>query len=289
MKGDPTKPAAWANLLIRLWGPRFPVEVNTIALEFSKRFSDPIKGIQPAKVDRFEGALCPLPQSGMWAILYNPNISSIGRINFTLGHEFGHYLVHRHLSAKGFECGEARVLGYDQDAARRKMEQEADTFASYLLMPLDDYRAQIGKQNISLDLLKHCADRYGVSLTAAAIKWLDFTSECAALVVAENGFVLWCWRSKAAKRRGMFFPRGMELPASSWAANPSMTGDASGVPFGTGIWNLASEGREMAIFADRYEMTISLLVFEPAALAWSNDDDDETEEDVVDRIARHSR
>lgn len=286
---EPTRPCAWANLLSKAWGPRFPVEVDTIAMEYSTRFPDPIKKIAKADADGFEGALYPLSKSGKWAILYNPNIRSKGRINFTLAHEFGHYLVHRALNPAGFECGEARILGYDSDEARRVIEQEADTFASYLLMPMDDYRAQIGRAEMSLDLLAHCADRYGVSMTAAALKWLDFTDECAVLVTAINGFVLWCWRSKAAKRRRIFVRKGMELPAESWAANPSLVASSAGVPLAPNVWPVAAEAREMSIFADRYEMTISLLVFgETDWRARGCDIDEEPEEDTYERILRKS-
>ncbi len=95
----------------------------------------------------FEGALGPLPKLGGWAILYNPAIRSLGRINYTLGHEFGHYLCHRHLKPTGFQCGESDVLG-----ATLQQEREADRFASYLLMPLDDFRAQIGNEKMTLEV-----------------------------------------------------------------------------------------------------------------------------------------
>ena len=165
MRSDPTTPSAWANTLVTMWGPRFPVDVRQIALEYSKRFSDPILDIIEAPVPCFEGALAPLKKRGGWAILYNPGIRSAGRINYTLGHEWGHYLCHRQQSPAGFECGESDVLG-----GSRQQEREADKFASYLLMPLTDFRAQVGAQRMTLDLLKHCADRYDVSLTAAALK-----------------------------------------------------------------------------------------------------------------------
>ncbi|WOF41720.1 ImmA/IrrE family metallo-endopeptidase [Sphingopyxis indica] len=261
MTKDPARPGAWANLLSQAWGSRFPVDVKAIALEYSTRFPDPIKTIAKADVATFEGALCPLPKSGKWAILYNPGISSPGRINFTLAHEFGHYLCHRSLRPLGFECGEESIYGVGNDDDERRIEQEADTFASYLLMPIDDYRDQVGRGTMCLDLLAHAANRYAVSSTAAAIKWLDFTSEPAALVVATNGFILWCWRSKAAKRRGIYFERGTPLPAKSWAANPTRVAGANGIELPRNVWSPRSEAREMAIFADRYEMTISLVVF----------------------------
>lgn len=276
---EPKTPRAWANMLVTAWGPRFPVDVRQIAFEYSKRFSDPVLKIVEADIATFEGALYPLRKKGGWAILYNPGISSPGRINYTLGHEWGHYLCHRANTPGGFECGVTDVLGGTLD-----LEREADLFSSYLLMPLDDFRAQVGNQRMTLDLLRHCADRYGVSLTAAALKWLESTSRCAAVVVATNGFVSWFRRSAAAERARLFFSPGMELPATSAAAIGESYATGDGIDLPPGVW-ANRPTREVAIFADKYEMTISLLVFEDLGampLDW-------IEEDVEDSFERFTR
>jgi hypothetical protein len=279
MKTEPKTPRAWANMLVSVWGPRFPVDVRQIAFEYSKRFNDPVLKIVEADVSTFEGALYPLRKKGGWAILYNPSISSPGRINYTLGHEWGHYLCHRTNAPGGFECGTTDVLGGNRD-----IEREADLFSSYLLMPLDDFRAQVGSQRISLDLLRHCADRYGVSLTAAALKWIESTRRCAAVVVATNGFVSWFRRSAAAERAGLFFPPGMELPQASAATMGPLMAASEGIDLPPGVW-ANRPVREVAIFADKYEMTISLLVFEDLGampLDWF-------EEEVEDTFERFTR
>lgn len=281
MTTEPKTPTAWANLLVTAWGPRFPVDVRQIAFEYSKRFNDPVLKIVEANVSAFEGALFPLRKKGGWAILYNPTISSPGRINYTLGHEWGHYLCHRMKAPGGFECGASDVLGGTRD-----QEREADRFASYLLMPLDDFRAQVSKQSMNLDLLRHCADRYGVSLTAAALKWLESTSSCAAVVVATNGYVLWFRRSAAAERARLFFPPGMELPAGSLAARGDTLIAAEGESLPAGVWGNRPT-REVVIFADQYEMTISLLVFEELG-AMPADWMEEDTEDAFDRLTRSS-
>jgi hypothetical protein len=279
MKTDPSTPCAWANVLVSMWGPRFPVDVRQIALEYSKRFADPVHDIAGAEMPGFEGALGPLRKRGGWAILYNPSVRSPGRINYTLGHELGHYLCHRQQQPAGFQCGDSDVLG-----ATRLQEREADLFASFLLMPLDDFRHQVGKQKITLDLLRHCSDRYGVSFTAAALKWLESTRLCAAVVVATNGFVLWCRSSAAAKRARIYLPSGMELPAGSIAAGSDTFQPADGSNLPPGIW-CRRPTREVAIFADHYEMTISLLVFEELGELPDGWDDEETE-DAFDRFTR---
>lgn len=283
MTTEPTTPRAWANFLAKAWGRHFPVDVRLIASDYSRRFVDPIQQIVVADVPSFEGALFPLKKKGGWAILYNPYIPSAGRINYTLGHEFGHYLCHRHIEPAGFQCGQSDILG-----GTKEQEREADLFASYLLMPLDDYREQVGKEAMTLDLLRHCADRYDVSFTAAALKWLECTPLPAAVVVAVNGFVLWCRRSGAGKRARLWFPSGMELPAKSAAASGVFASAPGGVELPAGVWSANRAVRETAIFADKYEMTISLLVFDELdyiPLDWLEEED----EDTFDRFTRTTR
>lgn len=283
MTTEPTTPRAWANFLAKAWGRHFPVDVRLIASDYSRRFVDPIQQIAVADVPSFEGALFPLKKKGGWAILYNSHIPSAGRMNYTLGHEFGHYLCHRHIEPAGFQCGQSDILG-----GTKEQEREADLFASYLLMPLDDYREQVGREAMTLDLLRHCADRYGVSFTAAALKWLECTPLPAAVVVAVNGFVLWCRRSGAGKRARLWFPSGMEVPPKSVAASGVFASAPGGVELPAGVWSANRAVRETAIFADKYEMTISLLVFDELdyiPLDWL----EEETEDTLDRFTRTTR
>ncbi|MEQ8692638.1 MAG: ImmA/IrrE family metallo-endopeptidase, partial [Pseudomonadales bacterium] len=81
----------------------FPVDVREIAREIShqKYPEDPITMIKGDNLPGFEGALAKAPQDKKgWGIIYNNTLNS-GRMNFTLGHEFGHYLMHR----RDYPCG----------------------------------------------------------------------------------------------------------------------------------------------------------------------------------------
>jgi hypothetical protein len=56
-------------------------------------------------------------------------------------------------------------------------------------MPLDDFRRQIAEgDRVDLDMISHCADRYRVSLIAAVLRWLQYTSRRAVLVVSRDGY-----------------------------------------------------------------------------------------------------
>ena len=100
-------------------------------------------------------------------------------------------------------------------AVKLGRKQALGTFACHLLMPFDDYRAQLGDAEISGVLLTHITDRYGVSLTAAVRRWIEFTDKRAAIVVARDGFALWGGASKAAYRSGIFINSGLEIPEKS--------------------------------------------------------------------------
>ena len=183
------------------------VQVATIAQDYSHQLfpSDPITLIEGDALSSFDGALFPAPAGTKgWGIIYNNAIISKGRINFTLAHEFGHYLIHRLAHPEGMRCAQQDVVRWD--STYRQLEHEANTFATYLLMPLDDYRCQIDSRSaVDLDAIAHCADRYEVSLIAATLRWLEYTERRAVLVVSRDGFILWARSSRVALRTGAFF------------------------------------------------------------------------------------
>jgi Zn-dependent peptidase ImmA (M78 family) len=73
--------------------------------------------------------------------LYNTDISSFGRLNFTLAHEFGHYLLHRLDYPDSITCSQQDMVRWDSESGQ--IEKQANEFAAGLLMPLDDFRRQI--------------------------------------------------------------------------------------------------------------------------------------------------
>jgi len=206
---DAKKPMAEANRISSmlntvLGADRFPVKVDELALEYSRQcFSDsPIDKVQGEAMDGFDGLLKANKSRSKWLVLYNSATPSEGRKRFTIAHEFGHYILHRH-QQDIFECGDGDIETGDNN--ERDIEAEADLFASTLLMPLDDFRRQVDGQPISFDLLGHCADRYGVSLTAAALRWTEIAPKRAVLVASRDDHMLWAKSNKAALRSGAYF------------------------------------------------------------------------------------
>lgn len=288
----PTRPLPWASRLNdvldtfhRIHGvDRFPVNVETLIEEVPQTFQtgEPISIQGEAMDPEFEGALFNLnadrPGKGDWAIVYNTAIPSDGRIRFTLAHELGHYLVHRHLHGQ-FNCSEADTLHWD--SPERQMENQANEFAAHLLMPRPDYEAQLRSATIDLDVLGGCADRYGVSLTAATLKWLEFTPKRAVLVMSYKGVVQWARGSQSGKWLSIALNKKQNgqrrrLPdRCATVLHTESNVDRQGTKIGARIWfpNEPKDMvlREMRIVSDQYRQTMTLLVLPAEVKPWERD------------------
>lgn len=281
----PKAPIAEANRLSKLLNigfgtERFPVNVEQLAKDYAAQFGydDPIANVIGADLPGFEGALYSTKKGDSleWALLYNSAIDVSGRIRFTMAHELGHYILHRR-DRGSFECSEEDMLRWESE--ERQIEAEADVFASYLLMPIDDYRKQIGSDVVDLEVLDSCARRYGVSLTAAILKWLEFTTQRAVLVMSRDGYILWARSSQPAWKSGVFFRtrnNPVPIPSGSLAASDNhIASERQGIEVAARTWFPQEPGdmsvREMKIVSDRYEQTMSLLILPQAEPRWARD------------------
>lgn len=272
-------------------GERFPVDIPMIAKEYSstKWPNDPVISVKGSNLPKFDGALFKAPAGKKgWGIIYNDAMGSLGRINFTLAHEFGHYLLHRLAYPDGFYCSQEQVAW---DSEYGQIEHQANVFAANFLMPLDDFRRQIPERaKVDLDMISHCADRYRVSLIAAVLRWLHYTRKRAILVVSRDGYILWARSSTPALKTGAYFRTSagpIEIPAASLAARQDLlVAGRTGVEHGAGVW-LREPACEMTIFSEQYDFVISLLLLEDA---WPFAvDEAEPEVDTYDKLAPPAR
>ncbi len=266
----PLSPERWAfditHVLNAVLGAdRFPIDIKSVAQEYSRQKypDDPIVSVRGDNLPNFDGALfrAAAGRKG-WGIIYNNAISSTGRINFTLAHEFGHYLLHRQAYPDGIRCGAQDVVRWDSEYAQ--VEQQANAFAANFLMPLDDFRRQIpSNTKVDLDMIGHCADRYHVSLIAAVLRWLSYTEKRAVLVVSRDGFILWARSSDAALKTRAYFKTSLgpiQIPATSLAAQQNQFIDGRATSdHREGVW-FREPVREMTVFAEQYDFAISLLL-----------------------------
>lgn len=297
---DAKKPMVEANRISKMLNTvlgteRFPVKVDELALEYSGQcFADsPIDKVQGEDLEGFDGLLKANKAKSKWLILYNSASPSEGRKRFTIAHEFGHYILHRHQQDL-FECGDDDIETGDNNG--RDIETEADLFASTLLMPLDDFRKQVDGQPVSFDLLGHCADRYGVSLTAAALRWTEIAPKRAVLVASRDDHMLWAKSNQAALRSGAYYAtrrNTIELPRQALAhsyndsdAGDQQTGRAQDW-FPREPANMSIT--EMTRVAGQYDYTLTLLLLPESEWQGARHDEAEMEEDTFDRFIRNGQ
>ena len=297
---EPLRPMAQANrisnlLRIVLGDHRFPVKADQVALEYSRQCfpTSPVDKVDGQDLDGFEGMLAVNKARSKWLILYNSAVISQGRQRFTIAHELGHYLLHRHQQDQ-FQCGHDDIETGERN--KKDIETEADQFASTLLMPLDDFGKQIHGHPVSFDLLGHCADRYGVSLTAAALRWIEIADKRAILVASRDDHMLWAKSNEAAFKSGAFFAtrkRTIELPrdALAYSENGSTTTQSQMLQAKAWFPREPShvELTEMTKVAGNYDYTLTLLLMPDAEWRQPQHDDEEPEEDTFDRFINNGQ
>jgi hypothetical protein len=298
---EPLQPVAQANRISAMLNQvltsteRFPVRVDEVALEYSHQCfpASPVGKVDGQDLDGFEGMLKANKAGSKWLILYNSAVSSEGRKRFTIAHEFGHYLLHRHQHNE-FQCGDNDIESGDGNG--KDIEGDADKFASTLLMPLDDFRRQVDGQPVTFDLLGHCADRYGVSLTAAALRWTEIAEHRALLLASRDDHMLWAKSNEAAFKSGAVFAtrkRTIALPGAARAHSANCTGAGQAQSIKASVWFPREPAyvplTEMTMVAANYDYTLTLLLMPDAEWRAPQHDEEEPLEDTLDRFERNGQ
>jgi Zn-dependent peptidase ImmA (M78 family) len=127
---------------------------------------------------------------GREVILINSEMRSERRQRFTLAHELGHCLL-RHPNA----CRPQQVHGHSKEPE----ERAANQFAASLLMPPRLFREDIKKVHPRMEELSALADSFGVSRTAATLRYVQYTNDnCAVVGVTTET----CWLYKSSSIQG---------------------------------------------------------------------------------------
>jgi hypothetical protein len=281
----------WANhlsLLLNAANPadRYGFDVGHLAMEVSRTFfpQDPITKVIEDDLDGFGGALLPSESGKRWGILYDRNASPQRR-RFTIGHEFGHYLLHRKKFPDGIRCNEAAVDG----RVSVVVEREANAFSAAVLMPLDDFRKRITPTDVpNFDDLGACADRYDVSLTAVILRWLRYTQRRSIMILSTEGYANWAWSSDAAFKSGRYIKTSIsppyEMPAGSGVARGVSAEELRcGIDHPAGVW-FDEPVREMSFHSRSQNCRFTLLHLKNADRgAWHAE---QRTEDTYDRFMR---
>ena len=133
-----------------------------------------------------------------FGIMYATHIKNIGFQNFSIAHELGHYYLDGHIEnilTDGIHTSDEKLLSTDI------YEQEANYFASVLLMPSNLIQNDINQNNLSWQLIKHIAyDKCKTSLEATARRVVALSKEPCALFIQHDNKIwtpvksqAWSW------------------------------------------------------------------------------------------------
>ncbi len=149
--------------------------------------------------DAFDGML--EHEEGMFHVYCNLNrvgTKISARARFTLGHELGHFYIdeHRNELAAGRTLCHGSLCEYE---SRNPVEQEADHFASNLLMPAKRFTQAAKGYLIGLRAILGLAKSFGTSLTSTAIRYASLDIKPCVVVKWSNEGYQWRWLSDEAR------------------------------------------------------------------------------------------
>lgn len=116
------------------------------------------------------------------------------RQRFSIAHELGHFEMHRYQTTLNL-CTRAKIddwwSGKSHKEKSHNPEQEANIFASALLLPERFFAPLCLDQDPSLDNIAELADKFNVSLTSAALRYLYFCDEPMVIVYSQDNRIKW--------------------------------------------------------------------------------------------------
>jgi Zn-dependent peptidase ImmA (M78 family) len=132
---------------------------------------------------------CLMYKDGVFGILYANHLPSLGFRRFTVAHELGHYFIDDHaqrIISTGIHTSR------DDLGSSDPIERQANFFAAALLMPEREFNQALWHIEADLDGVQSLAERFDVSLTAAAIRMTNLSDEAVAVVVSSGTSVEYC-------------------------------------------------------------------------------------------------
>ena len=154
-----------------------------------------------------------------FGIGYSDFVQNPGFINFTVGHELGHYFIQGH-PEQLFSTGATVHYSESGFVSGLDVEKEADLFAATLLMPSKLLRNAVNTSGSGLSAVEKLSQLCVTSLSATAIRLADFSENPMAVIVSGDGIVSFaCLSPSLRERQGLtWLKRGDPVPMDSATA-----------------------------------------------------------------------
>jgi len=125
------------------------------------------------------------------------------KIIFTLAHELGHFFLPKH--REYLVTSRSPHGSLTEFIADPLVEQQADFFASGLLMPSSLLRSTVNRENfVSLSDFHAARRAFQVSLTGMLVRWTQLSDFPCATIATREGQIQFGWVSRALRDRGAY-------------------------------------------------------------------------------------
>ena len=149
---------------------------------------------------------------GRSIITINSNIEFEAKKRFTAAHELGHFEMHRDLFPIITDT-EFDLLNWYQGGPQ---EMEANEFAAEFLMPSEIFYNECKSRRFGPDVVEHLSNRFGVSKTAAILKFVKRGNYPCAIIYCKENKMKW-WKASSDFRNFLEFEHDKNPPTDSVA------------------------------------------------------------------------
>src|SRR5438105_3520807 len=126
---------------------------------------------------------CLMMIGNQFGIGYADHLDNEGFVNFTVGHELGHFHLPGHVDFL-FKDGNTTHFSASAFSSSEPHEKQADAFSAALLMPAHLFLREMRDSGAGLAAVKKLATRCKTSLTSTAIRYGQLAEDPVAVVVS---------------------------------------------------------------------------------------------------------
>lgn len=163
--------------------------------------------VQYQKLDGAEARI--VAADGRAVITVNSEEKMVERQRFSIGHELGHFMLHC-ANANEFNCSRRDMNEWFAKQKAASQEVEANEFSIELLIPESLAKPLIAREKPSIDLVERMAEKFLMSRSASALRFVELTEEAVAVVFFSKakGITGQPKKSKYFEQQNYWFPAG---------------------------------------------------------------------------------
>ena len=193
-----------------------------------------------------------------------------GRARYTLAHELAHVCIEEHRIGLASSQFEPHASTFAFNSHKNRVEEEADYFASCLLMPTEAFKKAAAGKKFSLDLIRFLSEKFGSSILATTIKFAEAGTHEIFVVFSQKNVAKWYVKSEDFPSWPFRFKVGGQIPPTTVAGEFYTKSDSKF----TGVepiepndwfypkWEVNSQLNEQCFYSDSYGYVISFRWFE---------------------------